>query len=154
MDSKKEYIFIVNKWMSNWENESTSYTIDVATRQQLRSFCYLFFEYFELFASNVWLWRILSPNHDGNLNRKERIILLYVKIMISACTMAMFFGKTSIKKAEEEEENPSLFFLNIARTLYVLFVSSVISTLISAIIEGFFRHSKFVHENYDVYKNY
>lgn len=152
VEKKKEYIFLVDKWLSGRQNEELTCTIDVATPEQLTSFKYLYFEYFELFASNVWVWRILSPNHEGNLNRKERIILLYMRIMISACTMSMFFGKTYLEIAESENENRNVFFLKIGRTLYVLFITSAISALIGSIIEALFRHSKYVHDDYEVYR--
>lgn len=151
VDQKKEYIFIVGKWFARKNVTDLAFTINVATIKQMKGFKFLFFEYFELFASNVWIWRILSPNHEGNLNRKERIILLYVKVILSACFMAMFFGKTKLETAESENANNNLFFLNIGRTIYVLFISSAVTSLISSIIEALFRYSKYVHETYQVY---
>lgn len=143
---------MVNKWFSARAEESITHTIDLATPAELKSFCYLYFEYFESFASNVWVWRILSPNHEGNLNRKERIILLYTRLMLSAAMMAMFFGRTALENVEEENENRNVFFLSLVRTLVVLFISSIISFPIGYVIEFLFRNAKFVHETYEVYK--
>lgn len=152
VEKKTEYIFLVDEWFARRQDTQLSKTINVATKKQLTSFKYLFHEYFELFASNIWIWRILSPNHEGNLNRKERILILFMNIMLSAATMSMFFGKTKLETAEIENHNNNIFFLNIGRTIFVMFVSSVVTALINSVIEPLFRYSKHTYESYEVYK--